>query len=179
MDDITGKTPEDPDLDHEVPREYASSPCYQHELEQASKVYMNNQEVVVLLNELLEGERAGAQGLNDMHGTCDDEPKLAELLFLVAKDEGRYCVMLGKHIRALGETPSSATGVFYKKLQTRESLVAKLEFLNRGQSAVVRSLKVAIPKIVDTALRRDLEEMRDTHITNIEHCAQYLRTQAQ
>ncbi|MCR9262314.1 MAG: ferritin-like domain-containing protein [Pseudomonadaceae bacterium] len=175
MVDVTDTTPEGADDDHEMPREYSSSPCYQHELEQELSVYMSDQEIVALLNELLEGERAGAQGLNDMCKDCD-EPKLAELLLLVAKDEGRYCVMLGKHIRKLGESPSSATGVFYEKLQSRESLVAKLEFLNRGQSAVVRSLEEAIPNISDIELRRELEEMRDTHITNIEHCAQYLHT---
>jgi nitronate monooxygenase len=132
-----------------------------------------NAEIADLLNQLVEGERAGARGLIEMDGAIDDA-ELRELLSAVAKDEARFCAMLSHHVARLGGTPSRATGVFYDKLKARETLTDKLELLDRGQSAVVRMLVDAIPRINDSALRRDLDEMREVHVRNIERCAQYL-----
>jgi hypothetical protein len=149
------------------PRPYASPPCYAHELAADA---LTDAEIVTYLNGLLEGERAGARGLTDMaRGTRD--AALAELLRSVARDEGRYCVMLRTHIQRLGGVPTDATGVFYDKLRAREGLPAKLALLDRGQSAVVRSLDETLPRISDAALRADLLEMRQVHIENIARCA--------
>jgi len=154
------------DPDQDEPRPYASPPCYAHELtpEPASDA-----EIVKFLNELLEGERAGAQGLNDMAKATSD-PALAALLRDVARDEGRYCVMLRGHVLRLGAAATDATGVFYQKLMAREGLAAKLSLLDRGQSAVVRAIEQMLPRIVDATLRADLVEMRDVHVRNIARC---------
>ena len=153
--------------DHEEPRPYASPPCYAHELtaEPASDA-----ELVVFLNELLEGERAGAQGLTDMAKKTGDAA-LVKLLQDVARDEGRYCVMLRSQVQRLGGRASDVTGVFYQKLMARDGLAAQLALLDRGQSAVVRAIEQMLPRIADAALHADLVEMRDVHVRNIARCA--------
>ena len=67
-----------------------------------------------------------------------NDAALKQLLIDVARDEGRYCVMLRSHVQRLGGTPTDVTGVFYEKLMAREGLAAQLKLLDRGQSAVVR-----------------------------------------
>jgi rubrerythrin len=146
---------------------YASPVCYAHEFEEPP---MTSAETIALLNTLLEGERAGARGLNDLAKACRDAA-LAQLLLDVARDEGRYCVMLRSHVKRLGGTPTDATGVFYEKLMAREGLAERLKLLDRGQSAVVRMIDAALPRIADNALRDDFVEMRETHVRNITRCA--------
>ena len=153
--------------DHDKVRPYASPVCYAHEFETNP---LHNTEVVAFLNGLLEGERAGAQGLIDMSKTCNDAA-LKQLLIDVARDEGRYCVMLRSHVQRLGGTPTDVTGVFYEKLMAREGLAAQLKLLDRGQSAVVRMIDETMPRIADAALRDDLIEMREVHVRNIALCA--------
>jgi hypothetical protein len=157
----------------EPARTYASSPCLAGELDSEGRMPLCSAEIVELLNQLVEGERAGARGLIDMD-TEVENAALRELLTAVAKDEARFCAMLSHHVSRLGATPSRLTGVFYDKLKARETLADKLKLLDRGQSAVVRMLVDAIPRINDTALRNDLDEMREVHVRNIESCARYL-----
>lgn len=151
-------------------REYASPPCFQHELE--GPAAMISVDVAARLNELLEGERAGTMGVLDMNTVVGEE--LRAVLDAVAKDEARFCSMLRRHLVRHGYEPSKEVGVFYEKLAKRRTLEDKLRLLDRGQSAVVRALDDLVPSISDVALRDDLEEMRDTHIRNIEACAKYL-----
>jgi hypothetical protein len=161
------------DARREPVRPYASSPCLAGELDAEGRMPLCSAEIIDLLNQLVEGERVGARGLIDLDTEIQDVT-LRELLTAVAKDEARFCAMLSHHVTRLGATPSRATGVFYDKLKARETLADKLKLLDRGQSAVVRMLAEAIPRINDTALREDLEEMRDVHVRNIERCARYL-----
>lgn len=154
-------------------RGYASSPCLAGELDAEGRVPLCYAEIADLLNQLVEGERAGARGLIEMDSGVEDAA-LRELLAAVAKDEARFCAMLSHHVARLGATPSRATGVFYDKLKARETLADKLKLLDRGQSAVVKMLVDAIPRINDTALRKDLDEMRAVHVRNLERCARYL-----
>jgi rubrerythrin len=128
--------------------------------------------VAARLNKLLEGERAGTMGVLDMNTVVGEE--LRAVLDTVAKDEARFCSMLRRHLVRHGYEPSKEVGVFYEKLAKRRTLEDKLRLLDRGQSAVVRALDDLVPSISDVALREDLEEMRDTHIRNIEACAKYL-----
>jgi len=144
----------------------ASPPCYRHELEQPT---LEGAELIAWLNELLEGERAGAQGLSDL-AKRHAEP-VASLLRDVARDEGRFCVMLRRHIVALGGAATTATGVFYDKLMARETLADQLKLLDRGQGAVVRSLESNLPRLAAAELIADLREMLDVHVVNIERCA--------
>ena len=151
----------------EQTRPPASPVCYAHELAEP----MSTTEAIAFLNNLLEGERAGAQGLTAMAKPVTEEA-LRALLLDVGRDEGRYCVMLHRHIERLGGDASRETGVFYEKLMAREGLAAKLKLLDRGQSAVVRMIDDALPRIADAALVADLTEMREVHVRNIARCAE-------
>lgn len=154
-------------------RDYASPPCFQHELEGACSNEMDREYVLTRLGVLLEGERAGARGLRDTRGEFGDGP-LAELLAEVRRDEARFCAMLTQQIERLGGTPTRATGVFYDKLLSRPDPQARLRLLDRGQKAVVGMLDELLGRTLDMELRRELEEMREVHVTNIARCAEYL-----
>ena len=159
--------------DGEETRGYASPPCSRHELETEEFAGMNVQRVVAALNGLLEGERAGARGLRDTVPSFE-AGDLADLLAVVGRDEARFCAMLSRHVERLGGIPTRETGVFYQKLLEREDPQARLRLLDRGQKAVVNALDTLLADTLDAELRRDLEEMRDVHVQNIERCAAYL-----
>jgi hypothetical protein len=161
-----------PEHDSERPRQFASPPCYAHEFGASEATRLTAAEVAARLNDLLEGERAGARGLLDMQAGHD--AALARLLDEVARDEARFCAMLARHVSRLGHTPSRQTGAFYARLTAKPTLQDKLRLLDRGQSAVVRLLDELLPSVEDAALRDDLLEMRDTHVRNIERCAAFL-----
>jgi len=150
---------------HEDDRKVASSPCYADEMRYEP---YGQGELLSLLNELLESERAGARGLNEL-SKRPHPPELVSLLQSLAQDEGRFCAMLRRHIKRLGGTPSDATGAFFEKLITREGLAAQFSLLDRGQSAVVRMLAEMLPRLRDEALQADLQEMHDVHVDNISH----------
>ena len=150
-------------MTHENEREPSSSPCYADDLRREP---YGQTELLALLNELLESERAGARGLNEL-SKRPNPPELVSLMQSLAKDEGRFCVMLRKHIRRLGGTPSAATGAFFEKLTAREGLAAQFSLLDRGQSAVVRMLAEMLPRLGDEDLHADLLEMHDVHVDNI------------
>jgi len=141
----------------------ASSPCYADEMR--TEQY-GSSELLSLLNELLESERAGARGLNEL-SKRPYPPEMVSLLQSLAQDEGRFCVMLRGHIKRLGGTPSDATGVFFEKLVTREGLTAQMDLLDRGQSAVVRMLSDMLPRLRDDVLLADMQDMHDVHVDNI------------
>lgn len=160
------KQPTSTTQDDDELRPFASPPCSLHEFEEQS---LPVTEILELLNALIEGERAGAKGIIAM-GRHIESSEINALLRAVAGDEARFCSMLSQHVERLGGTASRATGSFAEKLAKRETFVDKLTLLDRGQSVVVRMLNEAIPRISDAQLQRDLIEMRDVHIVNIDRC---------
>lgn len=146
-------------------RGYASPPCYLHELGTA--------ELVAQLNELIEGERAGAKGLKQLTSQGNHD-ELNTVLAQVGRDEARFCAMLRRHVIRLGGAPSDDTGAFLDKLLARESLEDRLQLLDRGQSVVVRVLEQLLEQPLDRELRQDLDDMRRVHVQNIERCARFL-----
>lgn len=148
---------------------YASPPCFLREVDPAYLGYLSAAETIALLNQLLEGERAGARGIAEIvrHGAGASNPAV---LPQIARDEGRFCAMLIRHITRLGGTPSTRTGSFYEKLIALGKSGERIDLLNRGQAWVVRKLRDALPKISDDALRRDLEDMLDVHQRNVQRC---------
>jgi len=144
----------------------ASPPCAMEDVQAYETDAM-----VALLNELIEGERAGARGLLEM-ARMPEYAALKDLLNEVAADEARFCSMMSHHVERFGGQPSRATGVFAEKLVRREGLDAKMLLLDKGQSAVVKMLEEMLPRVADEALREDLIEMRDVHVVNIRRCAQ-------
>ncbi len=150
-------------------RRVASPPCSMADIDPAYSGLLPAQELLDLLNQLLEGERAGARGITE---TCLPlaPPADHEALREIAADEGRFCSMLYRHIVRLGGTPSSAIGGFVDKLAQTETFTQRLELLNRGQGWVVRKLSEALPRIDDDCLHADLTEMLLVHEQNIERC---------
>lgn len=152
---------------------YASPPCFMHEFATWEAEPMSLVELRGLLNELLVGERAGARSVGEM---CREtvSPDLHIVLHDVAKDEARFCAMLARQIERLGGTPNRATGGFYEKLRILETPGERLSLLNCGQSWVVRRLREALPRIGDEQLRRELQEMLEVHLANIERCEAFV-----
>ncbi|GAB4393135.1 MAG: hypothetical protein Tsb0032_11400 [Kiloniellaceae bacterium] len=150
-------------------RSYASPPCSMHEMDPSYLGYMAAEEVVELLNELLEGERAGARAVSET-GRLLGEGTARAALRDVAMDEARFCAMLARHVSRLGGTPSTAVGAFYDKVLALETPAERIALLNRGQDWVVRRLREAVERISDDRLLCDLREMLEAHERNIARC---------
>lgn len=132
--------------------------------------FLDREEILVLLNTLLEAERAGAKGASAMRPEHENIGPLSTTMRDVARDEARFCAMLAGHIERLGGTPSQKTGAFFEKLMAIDGDAEKVAFLNRGQGWVVRKLQEALPKIQDDRLHRDLDDMLRVHERNIAAC---------
>lgn len=151
---------------------YASPPCSMHELDPSYLGYMDRGETVALLNELLEGERAGARAVAEM-ARQEEDPARRAVLRDVAMDEARFCAMLVRHVTRLGGVPSPATGAFYDKVLAPDTAAERVALLNRGQGWVVRRLREAAGRIADDALLRDIKDMLEVHERNIGRCENF------
>lgn len=127
-------------------------------------------ELVALLNELLEAERAGARLLADWMAEVPPGSPLHESLKDVQRDEAQNCATLIHHIREAGGAPSGATGAFYDKALAIKEWRARLDFLNRGQGWVVKRIASALPGLPASPARAMLQEMHDSHVANIARC---------
>lgn len=150
-----------------------SPPCYLREVDPVYSGYLTNAEILSLLTELLQGERAGARAATRCLSEMQDRTGRMALR-RIAIDEARFCAMLSEHIRARGETPSPVTGAFYEKLMAIPELPRRLAFLNRGQAWVVRRLRDALPRVRDDRLHEDLKVMLQAHESNIRSCDRLL-----
>lgn len=146
--------------------ECASPPCYADDYEAPSSI--ERAELVALLNELLEGERAGARVAIALRAQAGAE--VSTLLREIAHDEGHFCAMLTEQLKRLEQTPSQAVGAFHDKVMALPTLGQRLALLNKGQAWVVRTLRAALPRIDDDELERKLRHMLDVHVRNIERC---------
>jgi len=123
-------------------------------------------ELIAVLNELLEAERAGAKVALESVREAGD-PATAELLEAIREDEARWCAMLLRHIKVLEGTASPRIGAFHGKAMAIADLRERLTFLNRGQGWVVRKLREVTPRVRDDALLADLSHMLSSHVANI------------
>lgn len=151
----------------------ASPPCLLEQLDPVWLGGLDKTELLALLNTLIEAERAGARGLVAMTAQAPEalRPTLREL----AQAEAHWCACLVRHVRRLGDAPSSATGAFSGKLLAAPTLAARLDLLVRGQNWVTRRLGEALPRIFEAALVADLEAMRQDHERNTARCAELAR----
>lgn len=159
--------------DDEASQGFASPPCSLHELDPSHLGYMSHAELLDLLGQMLEGERAGARSVGRMSNSAA-APQTAAALRDVARDEARFCAMLTHHIQRLGGTPSLATGAFYDKVMALENPEQQIDLLNRGQGWVVRKLRECLPRIDDLSLRVDLQVMLAVHEQNIAACTRLM-----
>jgi nitronate monooxygenase len=136
-------------------------------IDDTSASHAGKDELTAFLNELLEAERAGARVTLESARDAGVGP-LAELMRSVQRDEARWCAMLHRQIKALGEKPSVEIGAFYGKAMAIADLRERIAFLNRGQGWVVKRLRGILPRVHDRDLHADLSEMLQSHEANIE-----------
>ncbi len=117
-----------------------------HEADDAYMGYAGKAELITLLDELIEAERAGARVTLESAGGLGSGP-IAELMQAIQRDEARWCAMLAGHIKAVGEAPSPKVGAFYGKAMAIADLAERITFLNRGQGWVVRKLRKMLPRL--------------------------------
>jgi nitronate monooxygenase len=158
---------EDAGSDEEGIAEFSSPACLMHEASDAYMGYAGKDELTTFLNELIEAERAGARVTRESARAAGTGP-LVELLRTVQRDEARWCAMLVRHVKALGERPSPETGAFYGTAMAVADLRERIGFLNRGQGWVVRKLRQMVPRVRNSELHADLSEMLRSHEINIE-----------
>jgi len=154
-----------------------SPACLAHEVDDAYMGFATRAEIAAFLNELLEAERAGT-GVALKTGQAAAGTPFVDLLHDVHRDEARWCAMLLKQLKALGEPASPRIGAFQEKAMAIEDLPERIAFLNRGQGWVVRKLREMLPKIRDDALHRDLTEMLESHEVNIARASDALKSGA-
>ena len=148
------------------PAELSSPACSMREADDAYMGYAEKAELAAFLNELLEAERAGARVTLQSARAASAGP-IANLMWTIQRDEARWCAMLIRHLKALGETPSTKVGAFYDKAMAIPDLAARIAFLNRGQGWVVRKLREILPRVCDDRLHADFAEMLQSHEANI------------
>ena len=148
------------------PAELSSPACSMSAADDAYMGYAGKAELIAFLNEMLEAERAGSRVTLRSARAASAGP-VANLLWAIQRDEARWCAMLIRHLKALGETPSAKVGAFYDKAMAIPDLPARLAFLNRGQSWVVRKLKALLPTVRNEALYAELTAMLSSHERNI------------
>jgi hypothetical protein len=144
-----------------------SSPaCLAHEADDSYMGFASRSEIAAFLNELLEAERAGT-GVALRSAEAAGGTPFIDLLRDIHRDEAKWCAMLLRQLRALGEPASTKIGAFQEKALAIADLRERIVFLNRGQGWVVRKLRDMLPKVRDDGLHRDLQEMLQAHETNI------------
>jgi Domain of unknown function (DUF6306) len=146
--------------------ELSSPACSMPEADDAYMGFAGKAELIAFLNVLLEAERAGARVTLKSAGDAGVGP-IAELMQAIQRDETRWCAMLIRHLKALGETPSVKVGAFYDKAMAIADLGERVAFLNRGQGWVVRELREILPRVRDDRLHADLAAMLQSHEANI------------
>lgn len=131
---------------------------------------MGHLELGILLNTLLEAERAGAKVVAAF--LCDPsiEASSQESLLRIQSDESRNCATLIALLRRIDATPSRATGNFLQLALAIQGREERLSFLNRGQAWVARRIATALPRIEDPVIREDLRSMQESHVVNISTC---------
>lgn len=151
----------------------SSPPCFLNDVDPAYQGYLGRNDLLMLLTELLEAERAGAKVSLTITADAGDGPA-EDTLKALAKDEAHFCAMLAGHIKRLEAVPSQRTGAFREKVLALEGMDERLRLLNRGQEWVVRKLKEMLPRISDEALHSDLANMLSVHEINIRKCDEIL-----
>lgn len=146
-----------------------SPPCFRNAPDPIRRGHADREEMLSLLNELLEAERAGAKATLRLSREASD-PAADTALQVVAIDEARFCAMLCLQIERLGGAATKKTGDFYQKVMELDGMEARLRLLDRGQGWIVRKIREALPRIADGVLRKDLGYMLAAHERNIAIC---------
>ena len=153
-------------------KEPSSPTCLAHEGDDAYMGYATKAELTAFLNELLEAERAGT-GVALKSAQASDGTPYGDLLRDIHRDEARWCAMLLKQLKALGEPASSRIGAFQDKAMAIGP-AGTIAFLNRARSWVVRRLREMLPKCATTPYMRP-ERDAASHEANITRADEALK----
>ncbi|SDU41883.1 DUF6306 domain-containing protein [Geopseudomonas guangdongensis] len=118
-----------------------------------------------LLQILLSAERAGAKVAGESLRQSEDDAQRA-LLQQILQGEGDSCRHLLNCLNHLGLEPNRDTGAFYAKAMAIEPLEERLQFVDRGQQWVIRTLREHLPGCDDALIRAELEEVLRIHEQN-------------
>lgn len=102
-----------------------------HEADDAYMGYAGKAELITLLDERIEAERAGARVTLESAGGLGGDP-IAELMQAIKRDKARRCTMPAGHVRAVGEASSPKVGAFYGKAMAIADLAERITFLDPG-----------------------------------------------
>lgn len=149
------------------PGPLASPVCYAAEADDVYMGYLGRDEVVAMLQELLQAERAGVRVGARLSQTAP-EPSLLAFARTIRDDEAHWCRVLSGALKRLGVKPSTKVGAFYGKVMALDGFEARLALVDKGQSWVARRLEEALPKIRDDQLHAELKDMLEAHVANID-----------
>ncbi len=152
--------------------EFASPACSAIEMDDRYMGFVGRDELLSVLNELLEAERAAVRARLRTMAEAPDE--LQPLIVAVDRDEVRWCGVLTKAVHQLQGAPSQKTGALYNKTMVIADIPARLTFLNRSQDWVVRKLRTLLPTIRDGIIHADLAAMLASHKRNADVIANQL-----
>ena len=159
---------------------YSSPGSYAHEFvtdRAGGPQAMAVEELTLLLNTLLEAERAGAKVLAAFLDDYERDTPAWNQLVAVQRDEATNCAILIDLIqRVNGGEPSHETGDFVAKALAVQGKAARLRFLNRGQQWVARKINEALPRVGQDFVRGTLLAMQESHLLNIEACDALIQT---
>lgn len=122
-------------------------------------------DMIKLLQELLEAERAGARvALDTLNETDDDGQK--SLLNQIHIGEAESCRRIRDCIKYLGSEPSVNLGIFYENAMMIESITDRLYFIDRGQRWVINKIKDSLESIDNKFVRKELANVLRIHVLN-------------
>ena len=113
-----------------------SPPCFMHELDPSYLGYLRQEEVSALLGALLAAEWGGA-----------------------APDEARLRAVLRRHLEALRASPDRASCASHDGAAASGGPDAAAGSDDRTPPRLARTIREALPRLHDEALRRDLGEV--------------------
>ncbi|HEV8713203.1 MAG TPA: DUF6306 domain-containing protein [Candidatus Binatia bacterium] len=121
----------------------------------------------VLLNQLLEAERAGHVLLDAMTQETAD-PQIKALLANFTDIEVGDTAVLEGLIRVHGGTPSAKTSDFAAKVLSLDNLHDQINLLSRGQAWVARKVEQVLALKPPPDISAFLKEMANRHRHNME-----------
>ncbi|WP_102344788.1 DUF6306 domain-containing protein [Bacillus sp. Marseille-P3661] len=131
------------------------------------------EKMFLLLNSLLEAERAGVQTMDYLLKNCSTD-QLEGRFKHVKSDEAWSCAGLHDAIIREGGVPTKETGDFTEKVKSQNTLEEKLTLLNKGQSWVARKIDEVLEFELHEETRLFLIEMKTKHNENIANMEEYL-----
>lgn len=127
------------------------------------------------LNLFIEAQRAAAwvaaRAAQDL--APEDDLKLWALA--LSEEKSRWCGALGRHVRALGETPSRAVGGLQFQARTLPAPVAKLALLARYEVWLICRVGLVLRRMPIDAVHADLLSMIASLHRSLEEMEQAVR----